>query len=144
MHGRGLAAAGVLGVLALCAFGYSCSDYNETRARANLRHTGMEAQGKVTNSNSWTSRRRRGGRTTHYSLGYAFAVNDRPVSITDRRVGGLRQVGSPMPVWYDPTNPVRCISQAELNYGASLSSLGWGVLMVGVVCLIAAGKAIRG
>jgi len=127
-----LTKAAVFGLIALGAVVWLFVDQRRASAQQELTKTGVSIQGTVRNMEL-----QRGGQVLR--LSYGFVVNGAPVEIRDRKVGdfnGLQPKG-PIAVWYDPSDPVRCITRNELSH----ARFGWTPYLFGAVIVIMMGLA---
>lgn len=122
--GRGI----LLILLGIAALVFAVLQGRTSRAQRDLVERGTAVTGIV--SKIYEQRR------STLKVCYSFPMNDTTVWIEDRRAlsgEGLRP-GDSIPVWYDPKDPQRCVSGAELRVGGGASStatgIGVGALMI--------------
>src|SRR5690348_1442817 len=106
-----LTKAAVFILVAVAAVVWLVVDQRRASALQALTKTGVPVQGTVRDMEV-----QRGGQVLR--LSYGFTVNGAPYEIRDRKVGdfdGLQRKG-PIAVWYDPSDPGRCVTQNELTH----------------------------
>lgn len=127
-----LTKAAVFALIAVAAVVWLIVNQRRAAAQQELTKTGASVQGTVRDMEV-----RRGGQVLR--LSYGFAVNGTPYEIRDRKVGdfnGLQPKG-PVTVWYDPSDPARCVTRNELSH----ARFGWTPYLFGGVIVLMMGLA---
>ena len=127
-----LTKAAVFALIAIAAVVWLVVDQRRAAALQALTKTGASVQGTVRDMEV-----QRGGQVLR--LSYGFVVNGAPYEIRDRKVGdfnGLQPKG-PIAVWYDPSEPGRCVTQNELSH----ARFGWTPYLFGGAIVILMGLA---
>jgi len=127
-----LTKAAVFVLIAVAAVAWLIVDQRRAAALQGLTKTGASVQGTVRDMEVL-----RGGQVLR--LSYGFTVNGTPYEIRDRKVGdfnGLQRKG-PIAVWYDPSDPGRCVTQNELTH----ARFGWTPYLFGGVIVVMMGLA---
>ena len=131
-QGWRLTKAAVFSVIALAAVVWLIVDQRSAAAQQKLLTTGASVQGKVREMES-----QRGGQIL--TLAYGFTVDGKPYEVRNRKVGdfnGLLPKG-PITVWYDSSDPLRCITRNELSH----ARFGWTPWLFGGVIVLMMGLA---
>ncbi len=127
-----LTKAAIFILIAVAAVVWLIVDQRRAATLQGLTKTGASIQGTVRDMEVL-----RGGQVLR--LSYGFVVNGAPVEIRDRKVGdfnGLQPKG-PIAVWYDPSDPARCITQNELTH----ARFGWTPYLFGGIIVLMMGLA---
>jgi hypothetical protein len=127
-----LTKAAVFILIAVAAVVWLIVDQRRAAAQQELTKSGAPIQGTVRDMEVL-----RGGQVLR--LSYGFVVNGAPVEIRDRKVGdfnGLLPRG-PIAVWYDPSDPSRCITRNELTH----ARFGWTPYLFGGIIVLMMGFA---
>jgi hypothetical protein len=107
-------------------------DQRRAAAQRELFRSGTPIQGRVVELESL-----RGGQ--HLTLSYGFQVQDTSYEIRKRRVGDFNGLnpGGTLTVWYDPSDPRRCVAANELSH----VRFGWTPYLYGGVIVLMMGLA---
>jgi hypothetical protein len=127
-----LTKAAVFALIGVAAIVYLVVDQRAAASQQSLLSTGRQAQGVVREMEV-----QRGGQVLR--LAYGFTVDGKPVEVRNRKVGdfnGLAAKG-PVTVWYDPSDPFRCITKNELTH----ARFGWTPWLFGAVIVVMMGLA---
>jgi uncharacterized protein DUF3592 len=127
-----LTKAAVFALIGIGAIVWLVLDQRDAARQQDLVKTGTATQGKVVDMES-----RRGGQ--HLTLSYEFWVNGATLRIAKRRVGDFNGLGGggPVTVWYDPSDPTRCVTHNELSH----VRFGWTPYLYGGVIAVIMGLA---
>ena len=119
-------------LIAVGAVTWLVVDQRRAAALQGLRNSGASVQGTVRGMEI-----QRGGQVLR--LSYGFVVNGAPYEIRDRKVGDFNalQTKGPITVWFDPSDPARCVTQNELTH----ARFGWTPWLYGGVIVVMMGLA---
>lgn len=127
-----LTRAAVFALIGVAAIVWLVVDQRTAAAQQKLLTSGVRVQGTVREMES-----QRGGQILR--LAYGFTVDGKPVEVRDRKVGGFEGLvpKGPITVWYDPSDPFRCITRNELTH----ARFGWTPYLFGAVIVLMMGLA---
>lgn len=127
-----LTKAAIFAAIAVAALVWLIVDQRSAAAQQRLLSAGAQVQGTVREMDV-----QRGGQIL--SLAYGFTVNGKPYEVRNRKAGdfdGLVPKG-PITVWYDPSDPFRCITRNELTH----ARFGWTPYLFGGAIILMMGLA---
>lgn len=123
-----LTKAAIYFLIAAGAIAWLVVDQHRAAAQRELRKSGASIQARVTELES-----QKGGLLL--AISYGFTANGAAVEVRHRKVGdfGGLASGGPVTVWFDPSDPYRCVTENELRH----SRFGWTpYLFSGVIVLM--------
>lgn len=122
-------------LIGLGALGWLVVDQRKAAGLRSLPSTGTLVQARVKEMNSY-----RGGNIL--TLNYEFSVGSVSVDVRERKVADFEglQLKGPIDVWYDPSDPERCITRNELRHARFG---GTPFLFAGLVVLVMAAAALQ-